>query len=65
MSQPQPTGMLFPQTPMPVMKSFVTAKRKTFRRPKPTAKPRSHHFGVFVSFAVTTSVIRSVTVAGV
>ena len=65
MSQPQPTGMLFPQTPMPVMKRFVTAKRKTFRRAKPTANPPSHHFGVFVSFVVTASLIRSVTVAGV
>ncbi len=65
MSQPQPTGTLFPQMPMPVMKRFVTARRKRFRRPKPTARPRSHHFGVFVSFVLTISEIRSVTLAGV
>ena len=64
MSQPQPTGMLFPQMPMPVMKRFVTAKRKTLRRAKPAAKPRIHHFGVFRSFPVTASPIRSVTLAG-
>jgi hypothetical protein len=65
MSQPQPTGTLLPQTPMPVMKRFVTAKRKTFSSANPMPKPASHHFGVFTSFSVTASAIRSVTVAGV
>ncbi len=54
MSQPQATGMLMPQMPMPLRKSQPTETKNRFRRAKATPNAGNHHLGVL---ARTTALI--------
>ncbi len=62
MSQPQATGTLMPQMPMPFRNSHPTDTRKRLSSANESANAGYHHLGVFCR---TTALIWSVTELGV